>query len=1210
MVRKQFLVAAACAAAVAFVIHLHSPRQSAPPPAAARVVSAPPPPVLRSARPRPLDKLVRPSSPYDDARSARYSALLSGADSDIVVVPCMGQVVSNVDRSERSLATAALNAALAARTPLVIAPTELVTRALGEWHQTLDDRAILALMKLTRAEHAVLCEQSWFMSLDPTSRTYVVHQNILIERYDLAPGQVDVLQALPAATHRYQAPQDERLVITDERPPHRGFLDVLPEALSALGFEPPTAAAQVSTQPATDAAASDALPADPAALLADIATDAQTQVHRLEFIAGLFPELPRDGRRRAATRLLRAAYALPPGNSRRAIALARGLQMLDQRPAALAALGQDDTPAARGLRAALNADLPAMEAAVTELPPGIDHLLAEFDLMDLRLRFHAVPAEEARVRAQALSDALPGWSVLLRRRLADDDPWTSMPAGALKRSIDDSFPLAGFALTDRLSGSMVLNDGGLDADALNFDVLRHIERMISKAPTTWCCALARDRVEPWDIVDLYESAALAELDKHVDRTCQNQGNCRRALELLDGFERSLRGHELLAFRRAQATYRLSERTSGEEAQEWARAAAQAARYAVQLADQPSWEAAQALQILTRIENVTDEEFPHVLSLDQQLPPSPYWRPFNVSPDDELRRDLQRMNFLTSYFQIAQSVIARSHFYTDDAGRQQLLATLDGRFVGNADKTLLEADAALTLGDESKAASLLEGALQRAMPQWPLYMKLGTLQLEQGHHAEALATYLRYPGFAADSGEADIAIDNAASEAGAKFFWRGLPTEARTVCARAAHAQSGSEGDLQCQIRTAILDGDFASAARGSIDRATHYRSVYAFRDYLSLLFAFGEPRDAWQGFAALAQRFDTQEVWAAADVGMRIEGRGEPEVRTWLRDDAQRLVSVKGVSFAAQFALRYYAVDRELPDDLVKFIAELQGPVATRVTRDGTRVVRSRPAPGQDYVIDEILGPSRYREHAGSLLDVEASLPLRVDPPAEVGEARGQVVSDLELFAAGYLALRRGEAAQAAQAFEEYARHYEPAVPRLAWVLPYLAAAIAPGDGREALRRYLDEYRAPNRRFDWHLAQAFVAVADNKLDAALEHLDRALDQRPHTEMRPIATQYQWAEACEWLWQRTRDARFKERLLTWAGQTSRSEPYVAWPHAVLAQYGTPGAARAAELGMALYLDPASTRLRDIPDAEKKRALTAFTHHNPFALANAAQKPRGT
>lgn len=692
--------------------------------------------------------------------------------------------------------------------------------------------------------------------------------------------------------------------------------------------------------------------------------------------------------------------------------------------------------------------------------------------------------------------------------------------------------------------------------------------------------------------------------------CVSQGNCRDALDLLDRLERSLRGHEVLAFRRAQASNRLAQKSSGDEAQEWANLATQAARYAVGLADQQSWEVAQALQVLTGFADLSQDEETHVLSLDQTVPPNPYWQPYHVGAESQLQRDLQRLNFQTSYFQIAQAIINRGRYYADESGQQQLVATLEGRFIGNADKTLLEADGALTRGEGAKAASLLEGAIQRAMPQWQLYMKLGTLQFEQGHYDKALATYLRYPGFAADSGESAIAIDNAASDAAAKFFWRGLPKEARALCAPAARTSSGSEGDMQCEIRMALLDGDFVTAARGSIERATRYRSVYAFRDYLSMLFAFNEPDEAWRGFAALAQRFETPQVWAAADVGTRMAERSDADVRAWLRDDAQRPVSFNGVSFAGQFALQYYAIDRDVPEDLASFLGELQGPVTTRVTSDGMRVVRSRPAPGHDYVMDEILGPSHYRGHAASLMDNEAYLPLGVDPPAAAGEARGQVVSDLELFATGYRALRQGDDAQAAQAFEDYARYYEPAVPRLNWVLPYLAAAIAPSEGRAALQAYLDSYKAANRRFDWHLAEAFVAVASGEVDAALEHLDRALDQRPHTEARPIATQYQWAEACEWLWQRTKDPRFQARLLTWARQTSLAEPYVAWPHAMLAQYSASGAAREAALGMALYLDPLSSRLRNVPEIEKQRAQSAFKRQNPFALARDAQRQRGT
>ncbi|MGE3849716.1 MAG: hypothetical protein AB7I01_22735 [Gammaproteobacteria bacterium] len=471
MVRKQFLIAAACAALTAVGVYLHgrpAPPSAAPTPATVRATPAST--ETRSAPRRRLDALVRPSSPYDEARSARFTALLAGQDFDLLVVPCMGQVMGDIERNERALASAALSTALSARTSQRIAPTAMVTRVLGEWRRYLDDGDVLQLVQLTGAEHVVVCEQASYAAPDAASKTIKLRQSLKLEYFDLSKAQRHTLLALPAATRRYEAPRDDRLLISDERPPHLGFLEVLPEALIALGFPPPAVNAPATGPSAGNVAASDALPADPAALLADVAGDAETRVRQLEFVAGLFPELPRDGRRRAATRLLLAAYALPVSHPRRPIALARGLLLLDQRPAALAALGQNDTQTARGLRAALNADLPALEAATAALPSGIDRLLAEFDLMDLRLRFRALPAETARAQAQALSDALPGWSTLVRRRLADDDPWSSLPPGALKRSVDASFPVAGFALADRLASSVVLDEGGLDPDALHLDV--------------------------------------------------------------------------------------------------------------------------------------------------------------------------------------------------------------------------------------------------------------------------------------------------------------------------------------------------------------------------------------------------------------------------------------------------------------------------------------------------------------------------------------------------------------------------------------------------------------------------------------------------------------------------------------------------------------------------------------------------------------------
>ncbi|CAN0300693.1 unnamed protein product, partial [Phaeothamnion confervicola] len=54
-----------------------------------------------------------------------------------------------------------------------------------------------------------------------------------------------------------------------------------------------------------------AVPSNPAALLQLTASSADTRVAQMEFVAALFPQHPRDGRRRAFIKALAAAYGLP-----------------------------------------------------------------------------------------------------------------------------------------------------------------------------------------------------------------------------------------------------------------------------------------------------------------------------------------------------------------------------------------------------------------------------------------------------------------------------------------------------------------------------------------------------------------------------------------------------------------------------------------------------------------------------------------------------------------------------------------------------------------------------------------------------------------------------------------------------------------------------------------------------------------------------------
>jgi hypothetical protein len=50
----------------------------------------------------------------------------------------------------------------------------------------------------------------------------------------------------------------------------------------------------------------------------------------------------------------------------------------------------------------------------------------------------------------------------------------------------------------------------------------------------------------------------------------------------------------------------------------------------------------------------------------------------------------------------------------------------------------------------------------------------------------------------------------------------------------------------------------------------------------------------------------------------------------------------------------------------------------------------------------------------------------------------------------------------------------------------------------------------------------------------------------------------------------------------------------------ARLATAPAERQRALGIALYLDPQSERLRDVPEAEKQEARKYMKEHNPFLV----------
>lgn len=1149
----------------------------------------------------PLSDGDIPVSAYANALRRRFETVLNQAQAEVLLAPCTIGPGFGLDRVERLLISAEFAQEFARLSALKVVDPYLVARALGEGRRRISMPEIAALARLVQAREYLTCAVAYQIEggVTPDGSQLSHKMTVTFERHFVErEGRAESPPVVHSMTD---------LVFTDEQLPHVVLRQKFEQVLTALGFD--TAKSRDNTEvPVTPAMASltapqDVLPASPSTLLELKADTPEAQLAQLEFLGSLYPAVPSAGRQRVFAKALLAAYALPDDSLYRPVAVARALFYLERRPAALAALKGITTPEALALQAALNGDLPGLIAAVSTMPPGVSRLIAQFDLMDLQLRYGVLPEKKADDTITTLSAPLEGWTPFIESRLAEGDPWRLLDAGTLKRSLDRVYPLDGFRLKDLIARGQTLSEVATTAMDLDLAVIRHIDKLLSTKPKHWCCATRREGVDRWDLLNLYESTAEAALFKRVERRMTNQIQPDIAMKMLDSLDPALRGHPDFARLRAESALKLSMSRNDRARSELQQLANDAIRETLLWSDGQSLSTAQVMYLQNSASvppPSPGENEKARIALSFDFPPSPFAIVPGVTTDAVVTLWAldKRLKYATSYFSPVEHHIEFLPRYARNDDIAPILEKLEGRFIGSSGKPMVEAKFLFKHDSDEQAIALLRQAIDSGSRQWDLHKELATALLERGRDADALEILLKYPGFAHDSGESSIIIVNTAGEAAAKFFWRGLEPAVRKLCAIAAPFHSGAEGDIQCRTFIAMLDGDYAQAAALSIRHAKRYRSEYAYRNYLSLLFAYGFSADGWLGVEALMSEFDGPQIWAAADVGARIGRLSEAEVRAWLRKPQVVGVRRGNDSFASRHAILHYAVGRDIPADFSDFIAELEGPTNTHVSHIGKFVIRPLPTAAGASERAEIVGPSSYGSYGGFFYSGQSSGLVNADPllPSDPPEATAP--SDLVLFAQGYAALRSGEQELAARSFETMAKYYQIERPDRIWMLAYFSAAIAPTASRAHLRDYLAKFGPLDRRFDWHLAMGFMAAADNDINAALAHLDTALDQRPDTERRPVYTQYQWAEACEWLWLRTHDEGFRTRLIRWARAISKTEPYTAWPYAVEAQYGESGEQRDAALGMARYLDPQSIRLRDIPDDDKARGATAFARDNPF------------
>jgi hypothetical protein len=477
------------------------------------------------------------------------------------------------------------------------------------------------------------------------------------------------------------------------------------------------------------------------------------------------------------------------------------------------------------------------------------------------------------------------------------------------------------------------------------------------------------------------------------------------------------------------------------------------------------------------------------------------------------------------------------------------------------------------------AAALKKSLQEDPQLWDNYFELGHYILKSGGSPEdAAQILLKFPAFHQQHPQDPVAVANSANEAGSLFYALGLPTLTRTFYRIAADLETGSDASLCDAQRLKLLDGDYPGAAQIALERGNRFGNANAYRDYLSLMHVMGKGDEAWQTFTQLRDAFDSPQVWISALIAQRLAGSSETEIRAWLLKPEIRDAQSLAYHFATHEALWAFSDDRMPPADLGALVEQLDGPpVAHADTRNGVTEIPHPTTPNATAFVPS----SHFRDGR------------RTQMP------RGTVIkSEQAFFADAYAALRHSQFDAALQRFDSMADHYRIEQ----YPLAYFAYAAANNGDPEKLEAYINSLNSPPYNevpsFDQLLAKAFFAGRRKDADGALKDLREALRLRPYTDDRPVMTEYQYAEACEWLYRDTGDSRFVTELLDWARKQETVQPFLAWAYSMQYEYERPGAARTRALAMTEYLDRASPRISKASLAERAAAKAWLDEHPPF------------
>ena len=1102
--------------------------------------------------------LPRAESAWRSGEEAFYEGLLSKGHFDLLVVPFQVQDYA-LDRTTRSLMTAELALAIGAAQKKVPDPY-LVARALGDGKRRLNADQINRLADKLRVTRIVWGYVGHLR--DKTMRITIQYQDRIED-----PRK-------PRST--LEARHFEKVPFSEEDPPAEVFQRMLPEVLKAIGIDPsPTAA-----PPAESRFEAAQLPRSPLQLVSDKAEPAR-DAYSLQLLAALAPRGAERMRERLIEKSMLAILGMSPASPDYRTLKARALMHMGQRPAALKALGAPESDEEKHLFAMLNGNLSQVERDSARIKPGVRAIIARLELNEIASTYGVRTQKKSLENAKNLKLAGQVWPFLAARAFTDWDAWSQHENGRLKTLLDREFPIPSFTANGIVRGTTSLGDMSKVQAALDLSVLDHVRRFSETQGATWCCAPVTGRLTALDYLDVLDSVGTDNLVRRAYLMAWVQGLPQEALDFLARIDGAYKDQPQLTIERSRAESQLAAQADGTRRDGLLKAAYEHAFNALYWEQGQTRNAAKAWEVLR---GVWRQDFGFIGNLYVTDHPFRSFYPSAGESFDEATAN-EKAGLRNSAFDF--SPVTQLRWLVGELGHdwsafEEILKSTEGRFAGNPQRVSLFAKESERRGDIRTAQRYYHVNIRSQPGHWESYMDLGKLLFEEGDVGGAAKVFMSYPKFAKRSGENVVALSNHAYNAGSLFYWSGNFRQAMPLYRIAAELQTGSNASMSSETRIRLAEGDYAAALIGSLERARRYNTVFGYRDYLGLLHAMGHSQEAWDAFNVLVGQLLNPELWETPLVGHRMAGAPESEIAEWVSRDSVRKSGYSGV-----YLLRAGVTDRTPTPGLASAVAAVERPV-WKVEYRGF-VVRAS-ADGRSHQILNAPDPG--------------TLPLGVFESAKRTSAK----SDLVYFAEAYRAMRTSDFARANGLLDEAVALYDTRHPDLGYLLPYYAFAAAKSGNPGAVSARLEKFDILHQRFDYHLARAVVAGLAGRTAESLRSLRLALYRRPFTESRPLYTEYQFAEICGWLYEATRNAKYRDVAVSWAKSVQAFNPWFAWPYAMEAKYSTNKSERSRAIAMAYYLDKQSEGLAKIPKNEINAAVKGLADRNPFLKPRDSSKER--